>query len=59
MISHFGRNPVKGGNPPRDNIIIKIIVVITGSLFHVRDNEVVVVAEFVISNIKVVAVIGI
>jgi len=28
MASHFGRNPVSGGNPPNDSNIIGIIVVI-------------------------------
>lgn len=40
-------------------MIIKMIVVIRGMLFHIRDTEVVVVAELIISNIKVVIVIGI
>lgn len=59
IIAHFGRNPVRGGNPPRDNIVTKINTVISGNLFHMWDNEVVVVAEFSISSIKVVIVIGI
>lgn len=59
IIAHFGKNPVKGGSPPRDNIVIKTSVVISGSLFHACDSEVVVVAEFNISSIKVVIVIGI
>lgn len=59
MIAHFGRNPVRGGSPPRDSMVVRISVVINGSLFHMWDSEVVVVAEFSISNIKVVVVIGI
>lgn len=59
MIAHFGRNPVRGGSPPKDNMVVRISVVISGSLFHMWDSEVVVVAEFSISNIKVVIVIGI
>lgn len=59
MIAHFGRNPVRGGSPPKDNMVVRISVVISGSLFHMWDSEVVVVAEFSISNIKVVTVIGI
>lgn len=39
--------------------MIKTSVVISGSLFHACDSEVVVVAEFNISSIKVVIVIGI
>lgn len=59
MIAHFGRNPVRGGSPPKDNMVVRISVVISGSLFHMWDSEVVVVAESSISNIKVVTVIGI
>lgn len=59
MIAHFGKNPVKGGSPPKDSMVVRISVVISGSLFHMWDREVVVVAEFNISSIKVVIVIGI
>lgn len=59
IINHFGRNPVSGGRPPRDNIVIKMIMVIRGSLFHVCDSEVVVVEEVVMRSKKVVIVIGI
>lgn len=59
MINHFGRNPVKGGRPPKDNIITKISSVIRGNLFHMWDREVVVVVEFIINSIKVAVVIGI
>lgn len=58
MINHFGKNPVSGGRPPIDNIMVNIIIVIRGMLFHMRAIEVVVVAELVISNMKVVVVIG-
>lgn len=58
IINHFGRNPVSGGRPPRDNIVIKMIVVIRGNLFHVCDSEVVVVEEVVMRSKKVVIVIG-
>lgn len=59
MIAHFGRNPVRGGSPPRDSIVVKISIVISGSLFHEWDSEVVVVAELSISSINIVMVIGI
>lgn len=59
IIAHFGKNPVKGGSPPRDNMVVKTSVVISGSLFHIWDSEVVVVAGLDISSIKVVVVIGI
>lgn len=58
MINHFGKNPVSGGKPPRDNIVMKTIVVVRGSLFHVCDNEVVVVDEVIMRRRKVVIVIG-
>lgn len=35
IIAHFGKKPVRGGSPPKDNIVIRISVVISGSLFHV------------------------
>lgn len=59
MINHFGKNPVSGGSPPKDSIVIKIIMVVRGSLFHVYDSEVVVVVELSIKREKVVIVIGI
>lgn len=59
MIAHFGKKPVRGGSPPKDNIVVKISVLISGSLFHVWDKEFIVVTEFSINSIKVVIVIGI
>lgn len=59
MIAHFGKKPVRGGRPPKDSMVAKISIVINGSLFHIWDSEVVVVAELNNSNIKVVIVIGI
>lgn len=35
IIAHFGKNPVRGGSPPRDSIVVRISVVISGSLFHI------------------------
>ena len=58
MISHFGRKPVRGGSPPRDNMVIKMIAVIRGALFHVREIAVVVVAILIISSMNIVVVIG-
>lgn len=59
MIIHFGKNPVSGGRPPKDIMIVKIIMVMNGSLFHICDNEAVVVVELIMSSVKVVTVIGI
>lgn len=59
IIAHFGKNPVKGGSPPKDSMVVRTSVVISGNLFHIWDREVVVVAEFNISSMKVVIVIGI
>lgn len=39
--------------------MIRMIIVIIGSLFHICDSEVVVVVEFIIRREKVVIVIGI
>lgn len=42
-ITHFGINPVRGGNPPSDISTIKIVGVKRGDLFHRLDRERVVV----------------
>lgn len=42
---HFGKNPVSGGRPPRDNIMVRMSVAISGVLFHVWDSDSVVVEE--------------
>lgn len=55
----MGKNPVSGGRPPKDSMVINIIVVISGSLFHVCESEVVVVDEVIMRSEKVVIVIGI
>lgn len=39
MITHFGKNPVKGGRPPKDNKTREIIVSIAGVLFHKSEIE--------------------
>lgn len=59
MIIHFGRNPVRGGRPPSDNIITSVDRVIRGILFHVWDSISVVVEEFIINSMNVVRVIRI
>lgn len=59
MISHFGINPVNGGSPPRDMRVIRIIMVISGVLFDVRDSEFMVVVRLVINSMNMVVVIGI
>lgn len=59
MIIHLGRNPVSGGRPPSDNIIVRMDAVIKGVLFHEWDSESVVVEELYINSIKVVVVIRI
>lgn len=50
---------MSGGRPPIDNIIIKIIMDVKGSLFHEYDREVIVVVRFVIKSVKIVIVIRI
>lgn len=57
MIIHLGIKPVRGGSPPRDNIVVRMIVGIRGSLFHIWDRESVVVVEVRISSINTVSVI--
>lgn len=34
MISHFGRNPVKGGRPARDSMVRSSIAFSDGTLVH-------------------------
>lgn len=57
IIIHFGRNPVSGGSPPRDNIIIRISTVMIGVLFHVNESDNVVVADVKFNSINVDKVI--
>lgn len=57
IISHLGMNPVSGGRPPMDSIMIKIIMEVRGNLFHEYDREVIVVVIFTINNEKIVIVI--
>lgn len=59
IIIHFGKNPVNGGRPPKDNIIIRINVVVSGILFHMWDKEVVMIDVFIINTMNVVVVIRI
>lgn len=59
MIIHFGRNPVSGGRPPSDSMIVRMDAVSTGVLFHRCDRDSVVVDELVINSMKVVVVIRI
>lgn len=44
---------MRGGSPPRDNIVNKIKIVIIGILFHVRDNDNVVVEDENMNNVNV------
>lgn len=59
IIIHFGRNPVRGGRPPSDSIMISVDKVIKGILFHVWDSISVVVEEFMMNSMNVVRVIRI
>lgn len=56
MIIHFGRKPDSGGRPPSDNIVVKMVVVSSGVLFHAWDRDSVVVVEFNMNIINVVVV---
>lgn len=53
MIIHFGKNPVNGGRPPRDNKISDIIISVIGALFHESEIELIDVEEFNISVINI------
>lgn len=58
MMAHFGRNPVSGGRPPRDNKVSDVIIRIVGVLFHRSEIELIVVDELSIiaRNIGIVIV---
>lgn len=57
MIAHFGRNPVRGGSPPRDRRMMDAIARIMGVLLHANERELIAVAEFIMSimNIGIVS----
>lgn len=57
MIIHFGRNPDSGGSPPIDRRVMRTRTVITGILFHVCDNDRVVVVELAMNRVNMVEVI--
>lgn len=59
MIIHLGRKPVKGGRPPSESIIIRVLVAISGVLFHMWDKDRIVVEWDVISSINTTVVITI
>lgn len=59
IITHFGRNPVSGGRPPRERRINGIITRVVGALFHRSEIELIVVDELSISirNMGIVRII--
>lgn len=59
IIIHLGINPVSGGSPPNDIMVVKMRIAIIGDLFHVWDNDSVVVADEWIKsmNVEIVMVI--
>lgn len=56
-IAHFGRNPVRGGSPPKDRRIIDAMARIIGVLFHASESKLIDVAEFImrVMNIGIVS----
>lgn len=59
MIIHLGRKPVRGGRPPSESIIIRVLVAISGVLFHMWDKDRIVVEWDIISSINTTVVITI
>lgn len=57
MIIHFGINPDSGGSPPIDRRVMRTRIVMMGALFHVCDNDRVVVVELAINSVNMVEVI--
>lgn len=53
MIAHFGRNPVRGGSPPRDKRIVDAMAKIIGVLFHASESELIDVAELIMSVMNI------
>lgn len=53
MIVHFGRNPVRGGSPPRDRRIMDAMAKIIGVLFHASESELIDVAELIMSVMNI------
>lgn len=53
MIVHFGRNPVRGGSPPRDKRIMDAMAKIIGVLFHASESELIDVAELIMSVMNI------
>lgn len=57
IIIHFGINPDSGGSPPIDRRVMRTRIVMMGVLFHVCDNDRVVVVELAINSVNMVEVI--
>lgn len=53
MITHLGKNPVRGGNPPVDSKIKEIVGSIIGVLLHMSDKELILVDELCLSIMNV------
>lgn len=53
MIAHFGRNPVRGGSPPRDKRIMDVMAKIIGVLSHASESELIDVAELIMSVVNI------
>lgn len=53
MIAHFGRNPVRGGSPPRDKRMMDVMAKIIGVLFHASESELIDVAELIMSVMNI------
>lgn len=53
MIAHFGRNPVRGGSPPRDKRIMDAMAKIIGVLLHASESELIDVAELIMSVMNI------
>lgn len=56
MIIHLGAKPVRGGSPPKDIRMIKVIEIRRGNLFHVLDSVRVVVFLFILNSENMVIV---
>lgn len=53
IMSHFGMNPERGGNPPRDRMVVARATVINGEFVHAAPMSLIVVEDVVLISINV------
>lgn len=56
MMSHFGRNPVRGGSPPRDRRIRQVSAAIVGALVQ-AEARVIVFVQLMLFKVRKAALV--